>query len=198
MENRYSFLQGFEIPKNLISIYEYLSNKDIGNLDLQIPINGEARLKSLLGKKAASKLIPLFSMANGSIISAWIRDKNSNLTNSPIVWIDSEGAPNSIFAMAFSELCGMLHYHLGILYDILGAYEAYKEDDSYFDNPLELYNDEWLGKDGEESWESNPDLKRFHQWLGEALQIPREKSVCSKVIYAIEKHPNFLKEIGIA
>ncbi len=191
MKTDYPHLGNYAAPEKLLKIYAYLSTEAAGSLDLEIPTQGNRDLIDLVGAKSASQLVPLFMQGAGCIVAAWKQADSEDLSQFPIVWIDSEGSPNAVFARNFEELLGMLHYYLGTLYDVISTAVRFAERPSLYDSPQEAFPVDQFAADAEEQWEEEEDEAAFHVWLETELGIPADRAAVQHIAEAYDAIPKF-------
>jgi hypothetical protein len=191
MNAEYPFLNDYPIPDGLLRIYKYLEDGNSSGLEFFVPKRGKERLESLVGKKNAAELVPIFTMANGGVIAAWKLKGESELGKMPIVWIDSEGSPNDVFAENIDALISLLHYYLGYFYDILKANKRHSDNPSMYKPATVRFPNEEFLRTAVEKWGEDSDLEEFHLWLEENSDIPREQSPVEKIVKANQMFPQF-------
>ena len=79
-------------------------------------------IEELLGEFSSTRLRPFGKHASGSLFCFYV-DETGPSVNSPIAWIDSEGAPCIVISNNFGEFLSILGYGSGLIYTVAAAIE---------------------------------------------------------------------------
>jgi hypothetical protein len=191
MNAEYPFLNDYPVPDDLRRIYKYLEEGNPSGQEFFVPKRGHERIKSLVGDVVSEQLVPIFTMANGGVIAAWILSKESELSAQPIVWMDSEGSPSEVIATNINALIALLHHYLGSIYDVIFANQMHAEDPDLFRAASAKFpGDEFLRMTSE-NWQRKPELYEFHLWLEKNISIPMENDPVKSITEATQAFPSF-------
>lgn len=131
--------------------------------DFLFPTTGTKLLMSLVGEEKAALLDVIGAHSSHSLICHWRIDqgKGVGVVDQPVVWLDSEGWPNSVFTHNLADFLSLLPYDTGCIYDILSSWLNYKQDPGSASKPTDLYTDQRLKRyleSARESYEAYGDL----------------------------------------
>lgn len=93
---------------------------DINPFDFML---SDETLYDHFSEKVKKMLLPFGKNKAGCLICYWLSSKNTD--ECPIVWIDSEGEPNVVFATNLFVFFSLLPYGTGAIYDMIIAVERY-------------------------------------------------------------------------
>jgi hypothetical protein len=79
----------------------------------------ELRIPPLARPDILQQLYPLAKNKAGSLIAIWMKDSEAPDPDMPVAWLDSEGAPNGIFACSYADFLSLIPYSSGFIYDVL-------------------------------------------------------------------------------
>lgn len=160
--------------------------------DFQVVEDGEKWLKRLVPATAVPSFQVIGRQKNGSLICFWQHQENLSLAKQPVVWLDSEGSPQAVFAPDFPTFLSLLPYDTGAIYDMIAAWEAFLDPDDEVRSPKERFTTEEFKMYVEMSQKNYPQYDRFIEWLAE-MEIKVAKNPAQVVGKAIQKSPK-LKE----
>ncbi|SEI51217.1 hypothetical protein SAMN05216327_102131 [Dyadobacter sp. SG02] len=128
----------------------------------------------------------------GSYIGFWSPDGAvpKNPENLPLVWIDHEGVPMSVFARNTDDFLAFMHFDTGFIYEILIDYHFYKTDPAGYDDPAKKFTKKYLTKYLKEK-DSSPDFKALGHWLSEKLGVSIPADPADMIGKAIDAHKDF-------
>lgn len=133
--------------------------------------------------------------STGSYIGYWSPDKLLDSTSSeeiPLVWIDHEGVPLSVFAKSVDEFLALLYYDTGLIYEILIDMYFFKDDPEGYENPQTKFTAKYLKKYLKTLDEGNtPYSKKFRTWLKKNMGIQLFENPLALISETINHYPNF-------
>jgi hypothetical protein len=147
-------------PDLLAAFVHFCENAAEEFADFQLVRNPEQKLKGLVddqGKADAFQVIG--KHGTGSLIAFWREQEDKELVLSPIVWLSSEGFPNSVFATSFAEFLSLLPYGTGFIYDVLSNYYYHKDDPDLQPSPEEKFTPDVISSYLNENREQYPGLQ---------------------------------------
>lgn len=130
----------------------------------------------------------------GSYIGFWSPDEEipAQSENLPLVWIDHEGVPMSVFANDIGDFLQLLNYDTGLIYEFLIDAYFYKTDPSGYDDPGKKFTKKYLAKYLKDIEKDNsPYFKDFRQWLSDTLEIPAPEDPARIISEAAGSHDDF-------
>ena len=151
--------------------------------------NGNELLKPLLKPEAESYFTVIGMQKSHSLICFWKYKDNVSLQEQPIVWLDSEGTPNAVFAPNFRDLLSLLPYNTGAIYDWIAYWEDYLDAPSEQESPAEYFTSEQIQMSVERSREKNPFCGQFINWLREEMNIEPATQPVALVGEAMQSFP---------
>ncbi len=160
--------------------------------DFQIVEDGEKWLKRLVPATAVPFFQVIGRQKNGSLICFWQHQENLSLTKQPVVWLDSEGSPQAVFAPDFPTFLTLLPYDTGGIYDMLAAWERFLDPDEEGASPKKRFTKGKFNMYVEMSQKNYPKYDRFIEWLAE-MNIAVAKNPVNVIGKAVQESPK-LKE----
>lgn len=127
--------------------------------------NSDTSIRSLLSKKVTSKFIAFAEHDTESLVAFWLHDGTTSPENAPIVWLDSEGSPNGVFANTTQDFLTILPYGTGLIYEFLYCWEDYIRDPQETPHPKEELDAERINSFLEETKEEFSGWKNLVDWL---------------------------------
>ena len=124
-----------------------------------------------------------------TVFAIWLLAQEQNLEDQPVVWMDSEGEPNEVFAVNFQAFLAMLPYDTASWYNQISAWTMYLENPNTYQHVLEKYNSPSLYKE-----QMTAAAKRYqgHQaflnWIV-ARHITTSENPFMDIGKAIQSHP---------
>lgn len=172
----------------LQSFYEFCRTVDGPFCDFEVVENEKQWLNSLLLPEAESFLKVIGMQKNGSLICFWSYEDELSLEQQPIVWLDSEGSPNAVFASNILSFLSILPYDTGAIYDVLFAWQEYwsssrkrKKPTSEFAKKMKMYL--------EMSQEDYPFHNQFVEWLRTEIGLEPATNPAQLIGEAVEHFP---------
>ena len=157
--------------------------------DLETVRNPEEKLRKLLDDQGKVECFQVIGQhGTASLIAFWRDDKDIDFTHSPIVWLSSEGFPNSIFANSFADFLSLLPYGTGFIYDVLCNYYYHKESPDLQPSPEEKFTPEEIGSylaENEKRYRGHGELV---EWLEHQVKVGIAKDPLSVIKEAIASH----------
>jgi hypothetical protein len=179
-----------EIAPDLLRAFNHFCEKAAEEFaDFELVRNPEEKLRKLLddqGEVARFQVIGQHGTA--SLIAFWRDDKDIDFTRSPIVWLSSEGFPNSVFANSFADFLSLLPYGTGFIYDVLCNYYYHKESPDLQPSPEEKFTPEEIGSyltQNEKQYRGHAELV---EWLEHQVKVGIAKDPLSVIKEAIASH----------
>lgn len=159
--------------------------------DFRLVGNAEQKLKGLLDNEGKVEQFQVIGRhGTGSLIAFWREDKGADLAVAPVVWLSSEGFPNSVFANSFSDFLSILPYGTGFIYDVLSNYYFYKEDPDLQPSPEEKFTPEEISSYLVENETRYPGHAALVDWLLHEAKVEIAKDPLSVIKGAIASHPD--------
>lgn len=136
-------------------------------------------------------LLPFGKNKAGCLICYWLSSKDKD--ECPIVWIDSEGEPNAVFATNLSVFFSLLPYSTGAIYDMIIASERHIQNPESNQSPKELFSGIYKehSAQNQESGSS-----RFEKKLNELLDIKIAKNPTELVLKASKQFREITERIN--
>ncbi|MBD1808385.1 hypothetical protein H6F98_23435 [Microcoleus sp. FACHB-SPT15] len=151
--------------------------------------NGNKLLTSLLKSEAEPYFTVIGIQKSHSLMCFWKYNDSVSLQEQPIVWLDSEGTPNAVFASNFRDFLSLLPYDTGAIYDWIASWERYLDNPSSQQTPIERFTNERIEMYIEMSREDNPFRDQFINWLREEINIEPATQPVALVGEAIQSFP---------
>jgi hypothetical protein len=191
----------FEQQNYLEAFYTFIENTEGSFIDFEIENNSD-KIADLLSVDVEPYFIPIGKQGSDSLICYWKYKDEIPVSELPIVWLDSEGSPNSVAAANFKDFLSLLPYDTGAIYDFISSWEYYNSDPDYYPSPLDRYKKDSSDLNSliEECRESYSQYDSFVNWLEQSLNISICEDPAKLVGDAIQNFPNlqnWLEERGI-
>lgn len=159
--------------------------------DFDLVRNPEQKLKGLLDNESKVEQFQVIGRhGTDSLICFWREDKRVDLALAPVVWLSSEGFPNSVLADSFSEFLSILPYGIGFIYDVLSNYYFYKEDPDLQPSPEEKFTSEEISSYLAENEKRYQGHAALVDWLLHEAKVEIAKDPLSVIKGAIASHPD--------
>jgi hypothetical protein len=180
--------------ENIQLLRDYLESHP-NLIDLEIPEKSENVLQDLLKKSQHAYFVPIVFHGSGSVIALWNLNDQSTISCCPIVWLDSEGSPNSVIADNDDDFLSILPYGTAIFYDLINAWLRHLKSPKKFPDPQTEYVDEVLQYYSNKTIESAGKEKydAFINWLNNTCKIKKSTNPALIIGNAIKKHPDLNK-----
>lgn len=179
-----------EIARDLLTAFTDFCEKTAEDFaDFGLVGNPEEKLRGLLddhGKVAYFQVIGRHG--TDSLIAFWRDDKDVDWAHSPIVWLSSEGFPNSVFANSFADFLSLLPYGTVFIYDVLCNYYYHKDDPDLQPSPEEKFTPEEIQSYLAENEERYSGHAALVNWLLHEAKVEIAKDPLSVIKGAIESH----------
>lgn len=135
--------------------------------DFQTVTDSKRWLNTLV-PAAAESLQVIGRQKSGSLICFWQQSpQHASEIDRPVVWLDSEGSPFSVFAPNFHTFLSLLPYDTGMIYDMVTAWEEYLETGDDWVVSTERFSDDKLKMYMDMTRENYPHYEQFIDWLKE-------------------------------
>lgn len=145
-----------------IAFYNWLGQTNDPFADFDADESSESQLAGLLGK-SIPQIHYLGHHGSGSLICLW--EKTG--TGDKIVWLDSEGSPNAVFANDFAEFLSLLPYDTKFIYKVISK-------TLQFPNTTIESVKQWFTQTPEQIIEAN---KSRYPGLNKYLEFLKEQSI---------------------
>lgn len=179
------------IPEAFNRFYEFDEHSAQEYADFQPVSNPDKALKNLLGTaRYTNDFYVIGRHGTGSIIAFWQYPQVASLAEAPIVWLSSEGFPNSVFANSFEEFLTLIPYDTGFIYDMLASYYFNRQNPQSHISPREKFSSSELKTYLDESAERYEGHKAFLLWLYQVMQLKPTADPVSIIEAAIAAHPD--------
>ena len=170
------FILFYDIVWNTFSDFSLLSdNKD--QLKYLVPTHKETYFQ-LIGRQKS-----------GSLICFWQIQDNQPIFEQPIVWLDSEGEPHSVFASDFRSFLSLLPYDTGGIYDMITAWERFLRTNEDWQNSIHKIEDVDLQFYTNSCRQNNSNYDQFIDWL-KKMNIEPAPDPVSLIGNAIQQFPH--------
>lgn len=126
---------------------------------------------------------------NGSLICFWSYEDNLSIEQQPIVWLDSEGSPNSVFSSDLPTFLSLLPYNTGAIYDVLFAWEEYWSSPKKRKTPISQFTAKKMKMYLEMCRENHPFHQQFVEWLRAEICVEPAVKPAQNIGEAIERFP---------
>lgn len=129
----------------------------------------------------------------GAYIGYWsAHDPIKDCSSLPLVWIDHEGAPMSVFANTTSDFLALLHFDTALIYDFLITSYFLDTERESDQNPTKKFTQPYLRKLLKNiEKENTPTFVDFRKWLSTTLHIHTPTAPAALIQQAINRHQNF-------
>lgn len=159
--------------------------------DFEIVRNPEQKLKGLLDNQDKVQDFQVIGRhGTDSLIAFWRDDREVDLIDSPIVWLSSEGFPNSVFASSFADFLSLLPYGTGFIYDVLSTYYFHQDDPDLQPSPEEKFTPEEISSYLADNRERYRGHSAFVKWLQDEANVEVTRDPLSGIKGAIASHPD--------
>jgi hypothetical protein len=168
----------------------YIENISTSLLNFHLDGDMEATLTTLVPKGKASAFTPIGRHSSNSLLAFWHWKDKIKPASTPIVWLDTEGFPQSVVSKSIQEFLSILPYGTGSIYDMLSASLYYLEKPNYYPNPQEEFSTEFLKRKLETI--RNLQEKEFGQllfWLEKEVKIKPSDNPTQLIQKSIQLYP---------
>lgn len=194
-EKLLSNFKGNEISDELKKLYDYKSPTNDLAIDFEKNFDGQESLNSFFENEARDKFIVIGQHPSHSLIAYWILPKH-DISNAPIVWLDSEGSPMCVFCSSIQEFLSLLPYNTGMIYDIICAWQRYLKNPSKI-TPSARFDQSVLDENLQELESSFPSYKNFTDYITNVIGVSRAVDPVKIIGDSIQKFPSledYIKE----
>ncbi len=143
-----------QTPQLLLDFYTYYDEQGEEFMDVEVVEEGPDYVSDLLGEEVVDDFVVIAKHGSDSLIAYWTAGEADGQV--PIVWLDSEGTPNSVIAATVTDLFSLLLYDLGFVYDVVARLDNLGDEaEEFADYELEEYleeMDEYEGYDDFKEW----------------------------------------------
>lgn len=160
-----------------------LSGIDGEFADFYITETGARKLTALVGREKSKFFEVIGAHSSHSLICYWEYGKGGKIEDQPIVWLDSEGWPNSVIARNLKEFISLLPYDTGTIYDIVSSWVNFKEDPESMRAPREAHTEDDLKK----LQSSAADRYEAHRNFCDLIESQMHIKICDDPVGLIEK-----------
>jgi hypothetical protein len=159
--------------------------------DFQLVNEPEKKLKALLydDRKVADFRV-IGRHGAGSLMAFWKADKETDLTHGPMVWLSSEGFPNSVFASTFEDFLSLLPYGTDFIYDILSNYYNHQQSPQLQPAPKEKFTPAKIKSYFNQAKKRYKGHAALIDWLTNQANIPVAENPLVVIEKAILAHPD--------
>lgn len=162
--------------------------------DFEITPNQDKNISDLIPDVDVAKQFKVIGkIASGSLICFWQYDSKKSILDSPIVWIDSEGFPNGVFANSFSEFLSLLPYSTGFIYNLLSNHLLYTDNPKIFINPYKKFTKAKIKSFIQDNKKEYSDYNKFIHWLTIDIGITIEPNPLEVIQNAFNTYPRLDK-----
>ena len=182
---------------SLSKLIDFLNTSSGDFIDFRIVNNGKKKVSELLSPSLESYFTPIGEHGSQSLICYWKYKEKTPINELPIVWLDSEGTPNSVFASNVNDFLSLLPYDTGGIYDIITSWQYYNNEPENYTDPVSEYDSSALKCLIRLCKDSHPDYDYFVDWLNNNLKIKVCENPAKLIGEAIKNFPkldHWLKE----
>lgn len=160
-------------------------------LDLIFLTDDITFLKHRWSEELRQHFHPIARTRGGVVIAFWAPDQAHSWERHPLplVWLDIEGIPQSVFADSWESFLSLLYFDTGLIYEILIDKYFYEEDPEAYQNPDERFSQEAM-QQRLNNEEPEMELIDFRNWLVEDQAIEFTKDPLVIIGLAQERWPN--------
>ncbi len=157
--------------------------------DFQLVNDTKKILNSIISVTAAPFFQVIGRQKSGSLVSFWQYQENKPLSEQPVIWLDSEGSPNAVFAPNLQAFLSLLPYDTGIIYDITVDWEKFLNSNRKKVTPKNRYSSKDFIRYIKMSRENNPTHDQFIAWL-RGMDIAVANDPVDVIGKAMQRFPN--------
>lgn len=168
-----------------VAFNEFLSSSTSPVGDIRVAEAKEDTLKALMGERYSDKVKSFAANNAGCYIALWGEVDDS----SPVLWLDSEGFPLSVFANNFAEFLSLIAYDTGAIYEVVSSCRYFTDDPANNSDPKKRFTPSYLKMLLEISQQNNSGHASLVEWLGQHGVEVAEDPV-ALVMAAMKDHPN--------
>ncbi len=184
----------------IASLFEKI--EDIGGnpINFQIRRDSAKKIVSLLSSELSQYFTVVGEHSSGSLVCYWKYDDGISLERSPLVWLDSEGTPNSVIASNERDFLSLLPYGLEGIYDFISSWRFYNSKPDSYISPLQKYDSAALSELIAMCRQESMDYDSLIPWLNQSLGVERCEDPVRLIGKAIDRHPDletWLKGKGV-
>jgi hypothetical protein len=143
-----------------------------------------------------SQAFEAIGMTNSASLIAFWQEPNLVGIERPIVYIDSEGSPTSVFADSFADFLTLLPYGTDFLYAIINQSERVRARPELLGTVYKPFTP----IDAQEALEINqqeyPEQKQYMEWLTTVAGLAIAPDPVSLMEQAYQQHTNLEKWLG--
>lgn len=195
MKDLLKLFDQFEIPSNFKNFVQFWEKAEEPFIDIELIPDGQNMLNRLVKTKKKLDVIIFAQHGSGSLIGFWNHQEKKSLSEVPIVWIDSNGEPNSVIAKSFDDFLKVLPFDLGIFYDVASAWTNFNAYPELYEDPINDFDKETLSSYIDNASGSYPAYSEFISWLEKTAGFKQAKSPHEVILNAIKTEPDFAKAL---
>lgn len=118
----------------------FLQENNLCDLDILFPANEVAIKESLLPARVCSNFKTIAKNGAGCLLCVWspfgeYENEAAENDKLPLIWLDSEGVPKSVFATNLAEALSLFPYGSGFIYDLITSWQWHIEDSKNYKSP---------------------------------------------------------------
>jgi len=173
----------------LLQFNDFYQNSPDEFADFELVKNPKKKLKTLLGNEEKPAEFQVIGQhGTGSLIAFWRHNKNIDFICSPIVWLSSEGFPNSVFASSFESFLSIFPYGTGFIYDALCNYYFHKQSPKLQPSPKQKFTPTKMKSYLNQNKKHYKGHADFLAWLNNDMKIVLADNPLSIIEEAILNH----------
>jgi hypothetical protein len=169
-----------KVHKVLLRFHRFYESALDEFADFKLVNKPERTLKALIDDEQKNTRFHVIGQdGTGSVIALW----RSNRLSNPIVWLSSEGFPNSVFANSIQEFLSILPFGTAFIYDVLCNHYFHKESPKLQPAPKQKFTPAKMKlylKHNEKRYKAHA---QFMAWLRKDMKI----AVAGNPLAVIEK-----------
>ena len=157
--------------------------------DFELVRNPEQKLRGLLDDQGKVECFQVIGQhGTASLIAFWRDNKEIDFALSPIVWLSSEGFPNSVFANSLADFLSILPYGTGFIYDVLSNYYNHEESPDLQPSPEEKFTPDEISSYLTENEKRYQGHTALVDWLNHEVKVGIAKDPLSVIKGAVVSH----------
>lgn len=181
--------------KKLEQMKSFLKNSEKDPSDLIVAKSEDEGLSALIGKKAKDFFRVYFHTKAGDLIGEWDMEGEFSKESLPIVWVSSEGSPNTVVAKNADEFLSLIPFGGGLMSRIPVLIKDYERDPDIFVSPDEEFNKEEIQNEYDYQAKQFSGHSEMVEFITQKLKIQLNPDPLQTIKDAIRSYPDLDKWI---
>lgn len=176
---------------------DFLNKSSLSDLDFLPPSNEAAIKNLLLPSSVVDKFMTIAKNGAGCLLCLWKNGDDIVLDEDlPVVWIDSEGFPKSVFAPNIASAVSLFPYGSGFVYDVISAWEYHLQDSKSYKIPTKRFTKRTVKSYLKDATQFEEDYQRLLQFNAQhgIETCPDPVALIGNAIQTFPKLSEWLKE----